>query len=126
MKCCASAGLYNPQSMIRQQLARQVAQAIEKAQAAGDLPRFELPAFTIDHPRQAQMADYAASVAMQLARSAKLPPQQIAQQIAKHLVLDDTASVEVTGPYINFRLNNGFLTAQVPEILKAGNRWGDI
>jgi arginyl-tRNA synthetase len=112
--------------MIREQLKRHITQAILDAQAAGDLPQTEIPAFTVDHPRQAQMADYAASVAMQMARVAKLPPPQIAQRIAKHLKLDEIASVEVVGGYLNIRLMPQYLTAQVSDILKAGEQWGNI
>ena len=112
--------------MIREQLKRHITQAILDAQAAGDLPQAEIPAFTVDHPRQAQMADYAASVAMQMARVAKMPPPQIAQRIAKHLKLDEIASVEVVGGYLNIRLMPQYLTAQVSAILKAGEQWGNI
>jgi arginyl-tRNA synthetase len=112
--------------MIREQLKRYITQAILNAQAAGDLPQSEIPTFTVDHPRQAQMADYAASVAMQMARIAKMPPPQIAQRVAKHLELNDTASVEVVGGYLNIRLTPAYLTEQVSNILKAGDQWGDI
>ena len=78
--------------MIREQLKQTITEAIIKAQTAGDLPAFDLPPFTVDHPRQAQMADYAVSVAMQLARSARLAPPVIAQRIAKHLALGNIAS----------------------------------
>jgi arginyl-tRNA synthetase len=112
--------------MIREQLKRHITQAILDAQATGDLPQTEIPTFTVDHPRQAQMADYAASVAMQMARVAKLPPPQIAQRIAKHLKLEGIASVEVVGGYLNFRLTPQYLTEQVNAILNAGERWGNI
>src|SRR6266542_6017353 len=112
--------------MIREQLKRLITQAILDAQAAGDLPAFDVPAFSVDHPRQAQMGDYAVSVAMQLARLAKLPPPQIAQRIAKHLALDNTATIEMASAYLNFRLTPHYLTAQVDHILDAGERWGNI
>ena len=112
--------------MIREQLKRHITQAILDAQAAGDLPQTEIPAFTVDHPRQAQMADYAASVAMQMARVAKMPPPQIAQRIAQHLKLEKIASVEVVGGYLNIRLMPQYLTGQVSVILKAGEQWGNI
>ncbi|HEY3341067.1 MAG TPA: arginine--tRNA ligase [Anaerolineae bacterium] len=112
--------------MIREQLKRHITQAILDAQAAGDLPQTEIPTFTVDHPRQAQMADYAASVAMQMARVAKMPPPQIAQRIARHLKLDGIASVEVVGGYLNIHLAPHYLTEQVNAILKAGDQWGHI
>ncbi len=112
--------------MIRDQLKNHIAQAILDAQAAGDLPRFDLPVFTVDHPRQTQVADYAASVAMQLARPAKLAPLQIAQRIARNLRLDGIASCEVVSGYLNLRLTPYYLTRQVEAILEAGERWGNI
>ena len=112
--------------MIREQLKSHITRAIQAAQAAGDLPPFEIPAFTVDHPRQANVADYAVSIAMQLARIAKLPPAQIAQAIVKRLELEGAATVEQAGPYINFRLSPQYLTKQVSAILDAGKQWGNI
>jgi arginyl-tRNA synthetase len=112
--------------MIREQLKRLVTQAIVAAQTAGDLPAFDLPDFNIDHPRQAQLGDYSASVAMQLARVAKLPPPEIARRIAQYLDLGGLATAELTGPYINFRLSPQYLTGQVDAILAAGDRFGNL
>jgi len=112
--------------MIRDHLRRLVTQAIQSAQAGGDLPAFDIPTFTIERPKQANMGDYAASVAMQLARAARLAPPQIAQKIAGHLQLGDIASAEVVGGYINFRLTPEYLTRQVDAILEAGDSWGNL
>ncbi|HEY3291861.1 MAG TPA: arginine--tRNA ligase [Anaerolineae bacterium] len=112
--------------MIREQLKQSVTQAIMAAQTAGELAPFELPAFTVDHPRQGSVGDYSVSIAMQLARIAKLPPQQIAQVIAKHLLTGDVATYELAGAYINFRLTPEYLTAQVDQVLNAGANWGHI
>ena len=110
--------------MIRDTLTRQVADAIAAAQAAGDLPQFSIPDIGLMHPRP-ELGDYACSVAMQLARIARLPPAQIAQRIAKHVV-SDIATVEVASAYVNFRLKPEFLGQQVNIVLLAGERWGDI
>ncbi len=110
--------------MIRDILTRQVADAIATAQAAGELPQFAIPDIGLMHPRP-ELGDYACSVAMQLARIARLPPAQIAQRIAKH-VISDIATVEVASAYVNFRLKPEFLGQQVNTVLQAGDRWGDI
>ena len=110
--------------MIRDTLTRQVADAIAAAQAAGDLPQFSIPDIGLMHPRP-ELGDYACSVAMQLARIARLPPAQIALRIAKHVV-SDIATVEVASAYVNFRLKPEFLGQQVNIVLLAGERWGDI
>ncbi len=112
--------------LIRDALKALVILAIESAQAAGDLPAFELLPFSLDHPRQSEMGDYAVSIAMQLARIARLPPPQIAQRIAKHLQLGDVATAEVVAAFINIRLSPAYLSGQVDGVLSAGAAWGDI
>jgi arginyl-tRNA synthetase len=72
------------------------------------------------------MAEYAASVAMQMARVTKMPPPQIAQRIAKNLKFDGIASVEAVGGYLNIHLAPQYLTAQVSAILMAGEQWGNL
>ena len=112
--------------MVRDHLKTLVIQAIQSAQAAGDLPQLEIPAFSLDHPRQSEMGDYAVSVAMHLARSARMPPPQIAQRIAKHLQLGEIATAEVVNAFVNIRLSPSFLSTQVSEILARGENWGHI
>lgn len=110
--------------LIRDELCRRVADAIAACQAAGELPAFELPPISLVHPRP-EMGDYACSVAMQLARSARMAPAQIARKIADRL---DTpmATIEVASAYINFRLTPAFLGAQLDSVLAAGEHWGDV
>lgn len=112
--------------MVRDQLKALVTQAIQSAQSAGDLPPFDIPNFSLDHPRQSEMGNYAVSVAMQLARIARLPPPQIAQRIAKHLQLGEMATTEVVNAYINIRLSAPFLAEQVSQILARGDNWGNV
>ncbi|MCS6848690.1 MAG: arginine--tRNA ligase [Anaerolineae bacterium] len=141
--------------MIRDYLSKCVAEAIAKAQQAGELPDFPIPTITLEHPRQPEMGDYATSIAMQLARIAKMPPPKIAEIIAKRLrevslvslvsVVSDTTdtpdtsdttdtidttpsafTVEVVSGFINFRLTPAYLSRQVDVILEQGERWGNI
>ena len=125
-----------PVHSIRNHLKTLVVKAIAQAQTSGDLPAFEIPPFVLDHPRQSEMGDYAVSVAMQLARIARLPPPKIAQHIARHL--KDIAAaeaqsngrptfeVEVVNAFINLRLSPEFLAAQVANVLQAGAQWGHV
>ena len=129
--------------MIRNHLKLLVLKAIDQAQASGDLPAFEVPPFILDHPRQSEMGDYAVSVAMQLARVARMPPPRIAQTIAKHLAAlttqaapetapqtapdqEPTFEIEVVNAFINLRLSPEFLATQVEPIVKAGPQWGNV
>ncbi|MBI5670464.1 MAG: arginine--tRNA ligase [Chloroflexi bacterium] len=99
-----------------------VEQAIRAAQAAGELPAFDIPAIEIRPPKRADQGDYAAAVALQLAKPAGMNPFDIATIIAKHLPpADFVASVEVVKPgFINFRLNDDWLRAQVEQIIVEG------
>lgn len=112
--------------MIRDTIHAAVKHAIAAAQSAGALPAFELPEFVIDHPRQADMGDYAASVAMQLARVARMAPPKIAEAIAKHVPPSDDYSVEVAAGYVNFRLSAAYLNRLVGDVLTQGDSWGNI
>ena len=112
--------------MVRAHLVAQITEALAKAQAAGDLPPLPKINITVEHPRQAEMGDYATNVALQLARPAKMPPQKIAELISRHLSIPDTQAIfpasagrgpaftaEVVGGFINFRLTPACLACAV-------------
>jgi arginyl-tRNA synthetase len=108
--------------LLPQEHARLVEAAIRAAQAAGDLPAFELPAIEVKPPKRPEQGDYATAVALQLAKPAKLNPFHIATAIANHIPpADFVGEVEVVHPgYINFRLNDDWLKAQVEQIIAEG------
>lgn len=99
-----------------------VEQAIRAAQAAGELPAFEIPSIEIRPPKRADQGDYAAAVALQLAKSAGMNPFDLATVIARHLPpAEFVGSVEVIKPgFINFRLNDNWLRAQTETIIAEG------
>jgi arginyl-tRNA synthetase len=107
-----------------QQFATLVEQAIRTAQAAGDLPEFDIPTIEVRPPKRADQGDYAAAIAMQLAKPAKLNPFHIATQIANHLPKADfVGAVEVVHPgFINFRLSEDWLRTQVEAIIAEGDQ----
>lgn len=104
------------------EIAKLVETAIRAAQAAGDLPAFELPTIEIRPPKRAEQGDYAAAVAMQLAKPAAMNPFAIATKISQHMPQADFISaVEVVHPgFINFRLSEGWLKQQVNAIIAEG------
>lgn len=111
---------------VRHDLAIQVKQAIEQAQAAGELPAFEIPAVVIERPRDLAYGDYASPVAMQLARPARMAPLKIAQAIVNHLPLPDYMGGATADPpgFINFRLNPQWLQQLPNLILQQGQEYG--
>jgi len=114
--------------MIRDEISHLIGGAIREAQRAGDLPAFEVPEITLEHPRDPAHGDYATPLCLQIARLARMAPMEIAQVIVKHLPQADfIGRVEVAHPgFINLTLSDAWLTSQVEEILAAGERWGSI
>ncbi len=130
MKDEAGAGLISGMKnlRVRQELGQQVTDAILAAQAAGDLPEFDLPPVVIEKPREADHGDYASPVAMVLARHARMAPLKIAEIISKHLFAGEyLEEITVAAPgFINFHLSPGFLQNQVALILEEGFDYGSL
>ncbi len=114
--------------LLSQELAQSVQQAIASAQTGGDLPAFDLPAIDIRPPKRAEQGDYAASIAMQLAKPTKLNPFHIATQIANHFVKPNfIGAVEVVHPgFINFRFDETWLRQQTETIIAAGDHLSQL
>ena len=74
--------------LIRDDIAALVTEGIRSAQAAGDLPMFDVPAIPVERPKVAAHGDYSTGVSMGLARLAKMKPIEIAQRIVAHLPAD--------------------------------------
>ncbi len=123
--------------LLRHELAEAIAQAIRAAQAAGDLPAFDLPrgGNTIERPVQRKKGvaaptygDYATPISLSLARLAHIAPLQVAEQIVKHLPPHPAIGQVTIAPpgYINFTLDATWLARQVETILAAGETWGNL
>jgi len=123
--------------LLRHELAEAIAQAIRAAQAAGDLPAFDLPrgGNTIERPLQRKKGvstptygDYATPISLSLARLAHIAPLQVAEQIVRHLPPHPAIGQVTIAPpgYINFTLDATWLARQVETILAAGETWGNL
>ncbi len=118
-----------PTKTLLEQIADLVYEGMQNAQDAGDLPAFEIPdPIPVAISRHESHGDYGSPVAMGLARVLRRAPLQIAQAIAPHVPeADFIAQVDVAPPgYINFTLDEAWMARQVPEIIAAGERWGDV
>ncbi|MGK2285809.1 arginine--tRNA ligase [Pedomonas sp. V897] len=94
---------------------------------SGDLPQgLDFKAVTVEPPRDPSHGDLATNAALVLAKPAGKPPRAIAEALAARVRQDpDVETVEVAGPgFLNLRLKASFWTAQVAEILKAGEAYG--
>ena len=80
----------------------------------------------IERPKQAAHGDFSCNLAMQLARSIKRNPRQLAQLLVSELpysVLVDTAEVAGAG-FINFRVSAAAKLEVVRSILEQGDAFG--
>jgi arginyl-tRNA synthetase len=123
---------------VRHDLGLAIQTAIEKAQAAGDLPAFqvpaEFPAAVVEKPRDATHGDYATPFAMQAAsaiRKADLPkmaPKLIADAVMKHLEMPEFVGEVTISPqgFINFSLSKQFIQGQVAQILADPAAYGSF
>lgn len=114
--------------MIKDDISSLIKEAITAAMSDGSLPELNTPDITVEHPAKPEHGDYATGVAMKMARAAKMPPIKIAEVIKNHLASRPyLEAVEIAPPgFVNFRLSKDWLTAQVGEIIQAGETFGNV
>ncbi|WP_416828038.1 arginine--tRNA ligase [Ectobacillus polymachus] len=81
----------------------------------------------LEVPKDKTNGDYSTNTAMQLARIAKKAPRMIADEIVKNFNKEKASveKIEIAGPgFINFYMNNSYLTDLIPAILTAGESYG--
>ena len=117
---------------MRGALAAAVADARARAVADGTLRLPEgtheeaLPAIEIERPARAEHGDFATNAAMRLAPLARANPMQIAERLRDAIELPHgvaEATVERPG-FLNFRLDQAWVSRQVEEIVGAGEAYG--
>ncbi|OES44867.1 arginine--tRNA ligase [Domibacillus iocasae] len=114
----------NIAEQMQAQLKEEIKAAVLKAGLAGES---EIPAVLLETPKDKSHGDYSTNMAMQLARIAKKAPRQIAEAIQENMDLSKSSvqKIDIAGPgFINFYMNNSYLTDLVPAVLKAGDEYG--
>ncbi len=112
--------------MIRDTIADVLKKAAIQAQKQGSIPQITLPEILLEHPQNPEHGDYASTVAMKLARTAKMNPMKIAEAIKDNLPPIDGVTGSVLKPgFINFSLSKEWLARQVNEILEKGENYGN-
>lgn len=112
--------------MVRDEIARLLAEAAEAAQRSGILPQIALPEIVVEPPQRAEHGDYATNLAMRLARPARMAPAQIAQTLIQSLPPNEALErAEVAGAgFINFTLKPAWIARQVEAIPAEGKDFG--
>ncbi|NLL99246.1 MAG: arginine--tRNA ligase [Tepidanaerobacter sp.] len=111
---------------VQQRIKDLLAAALNEAIKENVINIEEIPDFYIEVPQDKEHGDFAANIAMLLARQAKMPPRKIAEAIAERIAKDPLIEkVEVAGPgFINFYLAVTWANEVIFDVLKEGARYG--
>ncbi len=114
---------------IAEQVQAKLKEEIKQAVIQSNLATEEnIPDVILETPRDKAHGDYSSNMAMQLARIAKKPPRAIAEELIQHFDQSKGSieKMEIAGPgFINFYMNNSYLTELIPSILSAGEKYGE-
>ncbi|RBN40161.1 arginine--tRNA ligase, partial [Priestia megaterium] len=109
---------------VQQKLKAEIQDAVVKA---GLAEKAELPEVLLETPKDKTHGDYSTNMAMQLARIAKKAPRVIAEELVANFDKSKASieKIDIAGPgFINFYMNNSYLTELIPTIVKAGEAYG--
>ena len=107
---------------VKSTLIEEIKASIEKANLAEDIPEIK-----VEIPKDTKNGDYSTNIAMVLTKVAKRNPREIAQAIVDNLDTSkaNVKQVDIAGPgFINFYLDNQYLTAVIPEAINKGDKFG--
>jgi arginyl-tRNA synthetase len=104
-----------------------LAEALERARAAGDLAIQEIPEIHVELPREAGHGDLASNVAMTLAKTARKKPREIAEVILRNIQDPHgwIAGCEVAGPgFLNFTFSPAAWRERLLGIIAEADAYG--
>ncbi|KQL21538.1 arginine--tRNA ligase [Cytobacillus solani] len=115
----------NSVEQMQNKLKQEIKDAVLKANLAAEE---QIPDVILEVPKDKSHGDYSTNMAMQLARVAKKAPRQIAEALIENFDASKASikKIEMAGPgFINFHMDNSYLTNLIPTILEAGDRYGE-
>ena len=78
-------------------------------------------------PKEASFGDYSVSVAMEIAKKEGKNPSEIAEQIKEGIDNKYFEKIEVVNPgFINFFVSKDLILSEIQEVLKKGDKFGDL
>ncbi|MCY8033012.1 arginine--tRNA ligase [Bacillus sonorensis] len=106
-------------------LKQEIKEAVIKA---GLAEAADIPEVVLEVPKDKAHGDYSTNMAMQLARIAKKAPRSIAEDIVASFDKGKASidKLDIAGPgFINFYMDNQYLTKLIPAVLEAGEAYGE-
>ena len=110
---------------VQGRLKEEIRAAVVKANLATEE---QIPDVILEIPKEKAHGDYSTNMAMQLARVAKKAPRMIAEALIENFDRSKASieKIELAGPgFINFYMNNAYLTDLIPTVLDAGEKYGE-
>lgn len=110
---------------VQSRLKEEIRAAVVKANLATEE---QIPDVILEVPKEKAHGDYSTNMAMQLARVAKKAPRMIAEALIENFDRSKASieKMEMAGPgFINFYMNNAYLTDLIPTVLDAGEKYGE-
>ena len=107
---------------VKKTLIQEIEASIKKANLAEDIPEIK-----VEIPKDTKNGDYSTNIAMVLTKIAKRNPRDIAQAIVDNLDTSkaNVKQVDIAGRgFINFYLDNQYLTAVISEAIQKGDKFG--
>ncbi len=116
------------QDTVRGRVAQMVLDALRDAQKEGLLPEANVEDAAIERPPNPVHGEFASSIPLKLARTMRMSPMAIAEQIAAKIAVEEPlGKVSVARPgFINFELLESWLAGQVEAIREAGEEFGNV
>ncbi len=114
--------------MVKEKIENLIKKSIKRLQEKREFPKFEIPAFEIEYPKEKRHGDYATNLALILGKKLKRYPIKIGDLIKSQIPLNTFFErIEVVEPgFINFFLSKGFLRKKLFEILKKRENFGKL
>ncbi|WP_409303274.1 arginine--tRNA ligase [Peribacillus sp. SCS-155] len=110
---------------VQDKVKNEIKEAVIKAGLATE---DQIPDVILEMPKDKAHGDYSTNMAMQLARVAKKAPRMIAEALIENFDRSKASieKIEIAGPgFINFYMDNDYLTELIPAVLSAGERYGE-
>ena len=112
-------------NLLRDQVAAAVKDGLASAARELGWPDVDGVAVDIERPANPEHGDYASNVALKLAKQVRKSPRDIAKAIGERVrVAPPIAAVQDLSGFVNVRLDEKWLAAQVDEIVRAGANFG--
>ncbi|PFJ17506.1 arginine--tRNA ligase [Bacillus cereus] len=115
----------NSLEQVKGLIKEEIQAAVLKAELATEE---QIPNAVLESPKDKTHGDFSTNMAMQLARVAKKAPRMIAEELIANFDKEKASieKIEIAGPgFINFYMDNGYLTDLIPTIVNAGEAYGE-